>query len=259
MIKNIFQTWKSKTIHQPILKKWQESWKKYNPDFEYVLWDDDDNRKFITEHFPSFLEIYNSYNVEIKRADAVRYFYLYKYGGVYADLDFECLKSFEPLVKDMYNTDTDVIVGSLGKMDSEKTFLHNIPNALMISKPGADFWKLVIGSLTNKKSNPENSPELETGPVFLKTCIRYYTNKNDISIDLYKKNIFEGIECDFSSKICIADDYIFYPLNWDNEEHKKISLKKGAKDVFPNSYAITYWMHSWQVQGHINSEFLDIQ
>ena len=46
------------------------------------LWTDQDNRAFIAREFPSFLELYDNYDVHIKRVDAVRYFYLYRYGGV---------------------------------------------------------------------------------------------------------------------------------------------------------------------------------
>ena len=38
-------------------------------------------------------EIYDNYDVNIKRVDAVRYFYLYHFGGLYVDLDFECIKN----------------------------------------------------------------------------------------------------------------------------------------------------------------------
>jgi mannosyltransferase OCH1-like enzyme len=239
--RSIFQTWKSKIIDSPKLKQWQQSWIKNNINFAYVLWDDNDNRKFIVDYFPLFLHIYNSYDREIKRADVIRYFYLYKYGGIYADLDFECLKPFEPILKEMDDNKIDIIFGSLSEMEPQYN-LHNIPNALMISKAGCDFWKLVIGALSNICI--DTFPELNTGPIFLKTCILYYTNKVNISINLYKKNIFEGVDCDFTSKIFIASPELFYPINWNNKTHT-ISLGEDVKNIFPTSYAITYWMHSW--------------
>ena len=38
---------------------------------------------------------YDGYDIHIKRVDAVRYFYLYHYGGVYLDLDQLCLRELE--------------------------------------------------------------------------------------------------------------------------------------------------------------------
>ena len=60
------------------------------------LWTDEDNRELIARDFPSFLPLYDGYDVKIKRIDAVRYFYLYKYGGVYMDLDVMCLHPLPP-------------------------------------------------------------------------------------------------------------------------------------------------------------------
>lgn len=241
--KHIFQTWKSKTVEHPVLKKWQESWKTFNPEFEYTLWDDDDNRAFISTYFADFLPIYDSYDREIKRADVVRYFYLYKYGGIYADLDFECLKPFGPIIDDMNNNNIDIVVGTLGKMDNPKHDLHDIPNAIMISRPESDFWKLVIRVLTNIGSDSNNMPpELATGPCILKICIHYYTRvlDEDNIYALFTKNIFSGIDCNFSSNIIAVKPAIFYPINWGKNEDREIK-----KFDFPDSYAVTYWMHSW--------------
>ena len=96
--RKIFQTWKSKKIDNNCFLSWQSSWKLHNPSYKYLLWDDDDNRNFIKTYFSDFLEVYDSFDVNIKRVDAVRYFYLLKYGGIYADLDFECLKSFDNII-----------------------------------------------------------------------------------------------------------------------------------------------------------------
>ena len=43
--------------------------------------------------------LYDGLLMPIMRADAVRYLYLYEFGGIYADLDFLCLQSFESLLR----------------------------------------------------------------------------------------------------------------------------------------------------------------
>uniref|UniRef100_A0A6C0KR11 Glycosyltransferase n=1 Tax=viral metagenome TaxID=1070528 RepID=A0A6C0KR11_9ZZZZ len=245
--KRIFQTWKEKDIKNQVLKAWQKSWTDCNPSYEYLLWDDNDNRKFIKNNFPTFLSIYDNYDVNIKRVDAVRYFYLLKYGGIYADLDFICLKPFDEVVK----IDADVILGQLGEMDNMSNIYHSIPNAIMIAKENSDFFRFVTQVLHTIGNHPKLTPELATGPILLKFCVLYYINRNGVeeAIKMYGKNIFENCTVNFNSVIGLSEPDIFYPINWDNKNHskyrEKLSSNDELKSLFPNSYAVTYWMHSW--------------
>ena len=91
----IFQTWKSRVSMPANYARWSASLRKMNPGFAYFLWDDFDNRNFIEQYYPWFLAVYDAYPREIYRADAVRYFFLYQFGGLYADMDTECLRPVE--------------------------------------------------------------------------------------------------------------------------------------------------------------------
>jgi hypothetical protein len=57
------------------------------------LWTDATARLFIQTHYPSFLATYDSYEYNIQRADAIRYFVLHRYGGIYMDLDVSAVFS----------------------------------------------------------------------------------------------------------------------------------------------------------------------
>ena len=57
-------------------------------------------RQLIADHFPWFLATYDGYPSYIQRRDAARYFIVYKHGGVYADLDYECTKPFAPVLRE---------------------------------------------------------------------------------------------------------------------------------------------------------------
>ena len=71
---------------------WRERCNRVLPaGWQLWLWTDEDNRELIAREFPSFLRFYDKLDVMIKRADAVRYFYLYRFGGVY--MDTECAQS----------------------------------------------------------------------------------------------------------------------------------------------------------------------
>jgi inositol phosphorylceramide mannosyltransferase catalytic subunit len=58
------------------------------------LWTDKSAREFIASEYPWFLETFDGYQFPIQRADAIRYFVLAYYGGIYIDLDDVCLIFF---------------------------------------------------------------------------------------------------------------------------------------------------------------------
>lgn len=233
--KSIFQTWKTKTNLPSPFEYWSNTWKQLNPSYEYTLWDDADNRKFLETHYSWFLPRYDSYDVNIKRVDAVRYFYLFHYGGIYADMDFECLKPLDQLLIDY--SEYDILLGSMETGNDWKQD-HSIPNAIMISKPKARFWEHVIVNLNENKTN-DISTENQTGPIFLKNCLADYTLK---STHAYK------------SKIHVFEPSIFYPISWAKDEHQikyRLPVVQGgqlftdSQKLFPESYAVTYWTHTW--------------
>jgi len=138
--KIIMQTWKDKNIPD----KWKnspKSIKRHMPDWEYVLMTDDDNRKFVKKYFPDFLKYYDAFPYPIMRADAVRYMFLYIYGGIYMDLDFEVM---EPIDR-FFISDIDVYLVHSSNVGSYLT------NSFMASKPKCKLWLDVIETM--KKPN----------------------------------------------------------------------------------------------------------
>jgi hypothetical protein len=96
--KIIHQTWKTEKVHARF-REHIRSWIQRNPGWEYKFWTNDDCRNLIETKYPKYLAMYDSYPQNIQRADAIRYFILDAYGGVYADLDFEALKPFDGLIR----------------------------------------------------------------------------------------------------------------------------------------------------------------
>jgi mannosyltransferase OCH1-like enzyme len=56
-------------------------------------------RSFIATHYPWFLATFEGYTYPIQRADSIRYFVLYHYGGIYIDLDDVSHPEAEPVQK----------------------------------------------------------------------------------------------------------------------------------------------------------------
>jgi hypothetical protein len=178
--------------------------------------------------------------------------YLYKYGGIYADLDFQCLQSFDPIIKKMADFGVDVCLGTMGIMDQPRFDLHAVPNALMMSVPGAEFWKFLINALKNSTVS-DLSPEVQTGPVFLRFCLDAYISKKidkPFINEVYGADIFDNIDSvEYSSKIYIMNPEVLYPINWDNKNHlvyrQRLYDHDELRVLFPSAFAVTFWMHSW--------------
>jgi mannosyltransferase OCH1-like enzyme len=93
----IHQMWRDEVL--PV--RWAamcETWKRHHPGWEYRFWTDEMLRAFVAEHYSDFLEVYDGFGQPVMRSDAARYLLLEHFGGVYADLDMECLRNVEDLV-----------------------------------------------------------------------------------------------------------------------------------------------------------------
>lgn len=101
--KIIHQVWIQGQDQLPVLyHTWQKSFKKINPSYDYKLWDDISIKNLLKKHFPDLLQIYNNLPYVVQKADLARYAILYIYGGVYCDMDSECLKPFDKLINDKF-------------------------------------------------------------------------------------------------------------------------------------------------------------
>ena len=89
--KLLHQSWKNATLPAKF-EAWSKSCRTVNSDWEYVLWTDDDNAFMVEKYAPWFLDSFNALPEPIERADASRNLYMHIFGGVYADLDTECLR-----------------------------------------------------------------------------------------------------------------------------------------------------------------------
>lgn len=218
--KIIHQTWKTATVPA----KWeslQRSWREFHPSWEYRLWTDDMNRDFIAQEYAWFLPVYDSYTDDIKRADAVRYFYVYHYGGVYVDLDFQCLKALEGLLEGQ-----DLVMGwepaaHISRLVSENRGLEQvIGNAFLASTAGHPFWESVFKHLVESK---DASGVLDaTGPFLL---TRAYNN-------------YAGVE-----RLTIVPSEVLYPIS--SEESRDKTFKIDQVRGLEKAYAIHYWSGSW--------------
>jgi hypothetical protein len=77
----------------------RETWLRRNPGWKMRLWSDDDLADLVETHYPQLAPLFHGYRHPIARADLGRYLVLETFGGVYADLDCECLRPLAPLLE----------------------------------------------------------------------------------------------------------------------------------------------------------------
>lgn len=178
--KIVMQTWKTTTVPD-IWKDGQKSVIDLNTarGWKYVLMTDTDNRNFICDHFPEYLECYDQFEYNIQRVDFIRYAWLYVHGGVYIDLDYEMYIPFDEIIqymKDKHGCDHEAYI----PRTSESA------NAFMISVPKCRFWIHLMNSIVNEKPHWYQSFEKHlyilytTGPKRLLNCVVQYGYGNRI-------------------------------------------------------------------------------
>lgn len=216
--KIIHQIWLGSPLPD-VYKKWQASWLKLNPDWEYILWTDDTIKG---------LELYNKdyFDKAInwgEKANILRYEILYQFGGVYADMDFECLKSFDVLAHTY-----DFFCGISGI--DQHCFLF-INNAIIGSVPGHSILKHCIEHIRIDKQNEKELRKITrltnatTGPI------------------RFTKSFY--MQAPYSEGVVIAFPSTFlYPIGYGERNINSTDLNNRLKSM-PEAFAIHYWASHW--------------
>lgn len=160
--KIIHQTYKTTDI-PAVWKAGQQACVDLHPDYQYILWTDEMAREFIAEEYPWFLSTWDLYPYPIQRADAIRYFALVHFGGVYIDLDDGCERKLDPLLT------VPAFV--------RKTIPTGVSNDVMGAVPRHPFFLKVLDSLKPYKKNwlvPYITIMYTTGPLFLSVIWKQY-------------------------------------------------------------------------------------
>lgn len=210
--KIIHYCWLSNDPYPDNIQKCIDSWKKYLPDYEIVLWNFDrfpkGKSQWVDQAFDSHRYAF--------AADYLRLYALYNYGGIYLDSDVEVLKSFDNLLHLPYfigqeNTTSGIEAATMG---FEKG--HPLIKAMLEFYEGKDFI------------NQDGSYNDEALPYIIRRCIetRYdyhlISNTNEFVNDINKINIL--------------------PIDWFSPKHwftKEVCCTE-------NTYSIHHFAASWK-------------
>lgn len=182
-----------------------ETWKKYLPDYEFMLWNE---KSFDVNSVRFTREAYENKKWAFV-SDYVRIYALYNYGGIYLDTDIEVLRSLDNLLNNRMILGTD-----------DAGYL----TAFMASERFHPYWKSILdyyeGSSFVLKDGKLN---MEVNNTFLQNELEKYGYRVSNSFQKLK----EGI-------VVFPDDYFHV-----------VSLADGSIHKTENSYAIHWHTLLW--------------
>ncbi|MFC1841590.1 glycosyltransferase family 32 protein [Candidatus Dependentiae bacterium] len=221
-------------------KPFLETWLKYHPNWTFVFWVDNPQNYDLGNHFEGFtfadlkryLQSSNPQKekrivIDVKninfdnrtffdqtrnygqRSDILKWEVVYRFGGVYIDVDFECIKPLD-MLNHMYDFYT-------GIQPLDTSFIQ-LGAALFAARPGHPTLKHCVESIKDDWHNPQ--VVVATGPLhFTKSYFQTLSNKGLVD--------------------AVFPASYFYPCGYDEQ---KLPRKNWIK---PESFAVHHWAGSW--------------
>jgi mannosyltransferase OCH1-like enzyme len=160
------------------------AWQRTNPKWQIMFHDDTDNDRIVKNYFPWFWNTYSNFEYTIQRVDSVRPCYLYLYGGVYIDMDYEPLKAIDKLFA---NKTAEIYL-------TESPNVSTITNSFMASVPNHPFWIIYLKQMQKPTPIHAIGKHLKvmnsTGPLKLhKIYNNILSEQKELGLDLFKIEI----------------------------------------------------------------------
>jgi len=195
--KRIHYCWFGKKEMPDLAKRCIETWHKYLPDYEFKLWNEENSPMEV-----NFVKYAYKNKMYAYVADYVRFYALYKEGGIYLDVDMEVIKPFDSLLKNK------VFLGAESK--------RHIALGIIGSEPKNKFIENFLKYLEN---------------------LNFYKALPWI-LEIYIKEKYSSIE-EFAKKenVKIYPPEYFYPYNPWLRSYGNLMYD----DITENTYAIHHW------------------
>jgi mannosyltransferase OCH1-like enzyme len=238
-----------KTIHQiwfqgeeqipPYLLEYHNTWVQLNPDYKVLVWDQKKIENLVNEQEDWIKETYFFYKKMIQKIDFAKYVILYKYGGIYIDMDIKCLQSLNntPGI-----TDNDLVLSSMTTFFFQKIALNiilrkyiksdYINNGTIMCVPNTELMLLTMKEARTKKNLPDFFNGFHvfytTGPLCL-TIAYHKMNQSAYKINILDKTYFENCDIfEFKNKTCEIPKHAigihYFANTWINSNEKVIII-----------------------------------
>lgn len=217
----LHQTWKDARIPERF-QPWQASWQRLNPGFEFRLWTDEGIGRFIEARYPEWSSVMQGYRAPISRVDLARYLILHQYGGVYADLDEECLKPFDPLLEGRtFIIGTEPVTHERDAKAVQRGLKNLLCPTVIASAPGHPFWEHLFEHLRAAAHEPDALDA--TGPFLLTRAHASYRGP----------------------PISVVAPEVFYPLDKAQCRDERFRDRSAWPAASREAYAIHHWEGTW--------------
>lgn len=221
--KIIHQIW----IGSPLPERFEKmvaSWKEHHPDWQYILWDDESLNSFTLVN----QELFDSTSNYGAKADILRYEILQRFGGLYVDIDYECLKPFDEL----HDSFCEFYTCKLSKTQ--------ITNALIACIANHPVLNACVNNLKSTQLKRKTSAEIlqQVGPFYFTRQVFDY---------LLQKVADE-------STIIFSESFSFPLPSQKKSAYWKQQMTEEELKTYKNtgSYAIHYWANSWMPNFKLN-------
>lgn len=192
-------------------KKFLSGWKEVYYDFEFIFWDNKkiDLELIVDDTISKYY--YGNYKLAFK-CDLLRFKILEKYGGIYIDVDTECLRKMPEHFFDYnffsgYQPNNEIAIGIMGSSKNEKLVKQ--------------FNNDVLENINkNYNTNFDNLLHEVSGPAFFTKIAKQY--ESDSNYKFFEPNYF-------------------YPYGWWEMQRRNENFKVTC----PDAYSVHHWAHSW--------------
>jgi len=186
----------------PHFLEYQKTWKEKHSNYRYIFWDEKSINKLIQYiNIDWITETYHGFPLMIQKIDFAKYLFLYYIGGIYIDMDIECLKSLDnilelPNMKNKKFIGTKIIfciMQSVFFLLSGNLNMGTIVNngVIMCESKHKLMWNVIEGVCINKNNIFKNKSNFlyifySTGPLMMSDVIidymHGYNKLNDIML-----------------------------------------------------------------------------
>jgi len=234
-----------------------KSWKDKNDNWEYKLWDLSEAIQLISQNYPEYIETFNGFKYNISKCDLFRYILMHKYGGIYIDLDFICIRPIDQLLdlisKKSINTinkidETPSVILTEewpnsskkgNEMIGESGTLHN---GCILSEKNHPFWLSVIHEISKRSkeiSGSESSVFDISGTKLLNDMYKkFHRQFNDVvALPFYYMSPLICQVNDTINIMCSPEIYKNLPNSSTWATLPENILKSSIPDIYPFSYS----------------------
>lgn len=159
------------------------SWKYHNPDWEYRLWTDPELDAFVAKNYPEFIALYREYPMPVQRADLGRYLLLHHFGGVYSDMDTDCLAPLDAITAENRILLCDEPRSHWDGLPPEFALDRFVFNGTMASPAGHPFWLHVAALAKRNRFAAPKNVLISTGPILLSAAVKSWPTPEDFSLN----------------------------------------------------------------------------